>query len=126
MGLSVGFFRNFQDCFRIIQTEFRDYFRIVRAKFSRLFLDSSNKIFETVFGQFGTVLKFGFDPGTDVFGFCGVFWYLNNSVTNREGTKRCPVFYRSEILVILCVIVRKINNMLLCVKFMLICVCVIY
>ena len=71
------------------------------------------------------MLRFGFDLETDVFGFCGVFWYPNKSVTNREWTKRYPVFYRSEIWAILCVI-RKINNMLLCVKFMLICVCVIY
>ena len=45
-------------------------------------------------------------------------------MTNREGTKRCPVLYGSEIWVILCVIVENINNMLLCVKFMLICACV--
>ena len=32
-----------------------------------------------------TVLRFGFDPRTDVFGFCCVFWYHSNSVTN--GTK---------------------------------------
>ena len=32
----------------------------------------------------------------------------------------------SEIWVILCVIVEKINNMLLCVKFMLICAYVMY
>ena len=45
------------------------------------------------------MLRFGFDPRTDVFGFCSVFWYHNDSVTNgtkmvhnREGTKRCPVF----------------------------------
>ena len=59
------------------------------------------------------MLRFGFDPGTDVFGFCGLFWYHNNSVTNCEGTKRCPAFYGSEIWAILCVIVRKINNLLL-------------
>ena len=45
---------------------------------------------------------------------------------NREGTKRCPVVYGSEILAILYVIVGKINNMLLYVKFMLICACVMY
>ena len=72
------------------------------------------------------MLRFGFDLGTDAFEFYGVFWYPNNSVMNHEGTKRCPVFYRSQIWAIFCVIVRKINNMLLCVKFMLICVCVIY
>ena len=38
------------------------------------------------------MLRFGFDPGTDVFGFYGVFWYPNNSVTNREGT-RGAMFY---------------------------------
>ena len=26
-----------------------------------------------------------------------MFWYHSNSVTNREGTKRCPVVYGSEI-----------------------------
>ena len=31
---------------------------------------------------------------------------------NREGTKRCPVLYGSEIWVILCVITRKVNNMI--------------
>ena len=63
------------------------------------------------------MLRFGFDPGTDVFGFYGVFWYHINSVTNREGTKRCPVFYGFKIWAILWVIVRKINNMLLCDKW---------
>ena len=65
-----------------------------------------------IFGQSQTVLRFGFDPGTDVFGFCGVFCYPNNLVINREGTKRCPIFYGSENLAILYVIVRKMNNML--------------
>ena len=37
-------------------------------------------------------------------------------------TMRCPVLYGSEICASLCVIVGKINNILLCVKFMLICV----
>ena len=36
----------------------------------------------------------------------------------REGTKRGPVLYESEIWVILYVIIGKINNMLLCVKIM--------
>ena len=45
---------------------------------------------------------------------------------NCEGTKMCPVLYGSEIWVILCVIVGKINNMLLCVKFMLICTFLMY
>ena len=126
MRLGVGIFRNFRDCFLTVWAEFRDCFRTVRVEFSRLFSDSSDKIFGTVFGQSGTVLRFGFDPKTDVFRFCGVFGCPNNSVTNSEGTKRCPVVYGSEIWVILCVIVRKINNMLLCVKFMLICACMIY
>ena len=43
------------------------------------------------------MLRFGFDPETDVFEFCGVFWYHSNSVTNRERIKRCPVLYGSEI-----------------------------
>ena len=64
-------------------------------------------ILGTVFGQSGTWFGFGFDPRIDVFGFCGVFWYPNNSVMNREGTKRCPVLCGSEIWVILCVIVVK-------------------
>ena len=72
-----------------------------------LFSDSSDKIFGTVFEQSGTELRFGFDLGTDVFGFCGVFWYHSNSVTNREGTKKCPVVYESEIWAIFYVIVGK-------------------
>ena len=60
--------------------------------------------FQDFFGQSWTVLRFGFDLETDVFELCGVFWYHNNSVTNHEGTKRCPVLYGSEILVILCVV----------------------
>ena len=115
MGLSVGIFRNFRDCFRT-----------VRAEFLRLFSNSPDRIFGTIFGQSRTVLRFGFDPRTDVFGFCGVFWYHSNSVANREGTKRCPIVYGSEILAILYVIVGKINNMLLYIKFMLICACGMY
>ena len=38
------------------------------------------------------MLRFGFDFETNVFGFCGVFWYPNNSVTNSEGT-RGALFY---------------------------------
>ena len=63
--------------------------------------------FKTVFGQFRTKFGFGFDLDTDVFGFYDVFWYHNNSVMNREGTKRCPVLYGSEIWVILYVIVEN-------------------
>ena len=57
--------------------------------------------------QSRTEFRFGFNLGTDVFGFCGVFWYHNNSVTNHEGTKRCPVLCGFEIWIILCVIVGK-------------------
>ena len=73
------------------------------------------KIFGNGSRQSRTVLRFGFDPETDVFGFCCVFWYQCDSVTNgtkkmvhgREGTKWCPVLYGFEIWVILCVIVGK-------------------
>ena len=61
------------------------------------------------------MLRSGFDPGTDVFRFYCVFWYHSDSVTNgikmvhgREGTKRCPVLYGSEIWAILCVLLEKI------------------
>ena len=47
-------------------------------------------------------------------------------MTNREAIKRCPILYGSEIWAILCVLLEKINNMLLHVKIMLIFVCVMY
>ena len=58
------------------------------------------------------MLRFGFDPGTDGFGFCCVFWYHCNLLMNgtkkmvhgREGTKRFPVLYGSKIWAILCVL----------------------
>ena len=61
------------------------------------------------------MLRFGFDPMTGVFGFCCVFWYLCNLLTNgakkmvhgREGTKRCPVLYESKIWAILYVLLEK-------------------
>ena len=80
-------------------------------------MDSPDRIFGTIFRQSCTVFSFGFDPETNVFGFCGVFWYPNNSVMNREGTKRCPVFYGFEIWAIFCVIVGKMNNMLVVYEF---------
>ena len=40
-------------------------------------------IFETIFGQSRTVLRFGFDPGTDVFWFCCVFLYHSNLLMNE-------------------------------------------
>ena len=76
------------------------------AKFSGLFSDSPNMIFGTIFGQPRTALRFGFDPETDVFGFCCVFWYHCNLLMNetkkkkvhgREGTKRGLVLYGSKI-----------------------------
>ena len=45
-------------------------------------------------------------------------------VHGREGAKRCLVLYGSEIFSILCVLLEK--KMLLCVKIMLICACVMY
>ena len=33
-------------------------------------------MFRTIFGQSKIVLRIGFDPGTDVFGFRYVFWCL--------------------------------------------------
>ena len=68
------------------------------------------EIFGTSSGQSLTGFRFGFDLGTDVFGFCDVFWYHSNLVTNREGIKRCPVLYGSEILAILCVLLEKKND----------------
>ena len=47
-------------------------------------------------------------------------------VYDCEGTERCSVLYGSEIWAILCVIAGKINYMLLCVKIMLICTCLMY
>ena len=66
-------------------------------------MDDSDMIFGTIFRQSWTVLRFGFDPGTDVFGFCGVFWYPNNSVTNREVT-RGVLFYVGPIFGLFCVL----------------------
>ena len=48
---------------------FLDYFKTIRVELSGLFWDSLDKIFITVFGQSQTVLRFGFDPETNVFGF---------------------------------------------------------
>ena len=95
-------------------------------------MNSSDKILGMNIGNFWEWLQavsdwvevwFQSRDWTDVFGCCGVFLYHSNSVTNREGTKRLPVLYGSEIWAILCVIVGKINNMLLCVKIMFIYTC---
>ena len=66
-------FRNFQDCFWTVQAEFRSCVLTVRVEFSRLFSDSSDRIFGTIFEQSGTGLRVGFDLGTNVFEFCGMF-----------------------------------------------------
>ena len=104
MGLSVGIFGT---VFEQPGLNFRDCFQTVPAEFSRLFSNSLDRIFGTVFGQSWTMLMVGFDPRTDVFGFYGVYWYHSNSVTNCDGTKRCSVFYGFEIWAFLCVIVKK-------------------
>ena len=56
-------------------------------------------MFGTVFGQSQTVLRFGVNLGTDVFGFCLVFLYHCNllmmkpkMVHGREGTEKCPIY----------------------------------
>ena len=41
--------------------------------FGHKILELSIRIFGTGSGQSRTVLRFGFDPRTDIFGFCGVF-----------------------------------------------------
>ena len=43
------------------------------VKFSPKILGLSVGIFWTVFDSLGLWLRFGFDPGTDVFRFCCVF-----------------------------------------------------
>ena len=48
----------------------------------------------------------------------------NGSWSRRD--RDVPYLCGSEIWAILCVIVGKINNMLLCVKIMLICACAMY
>ena len=73
----MGIFRNFRDYFWTVRAKFWDCFRAVRTEFSRLFLDSHGRIFKTIFRQSRTMLRFGFALGTDVFKFCGVFWYHN-------------------------------------------------
>ena len=57
------------------ELNFRDYFRTIQIEFLGLFSDSPDRIFGTIFSQSRTVLKFGFDPEINVFGFCGVFWW---------------------------------------------------
>ena len=47
-------------------------------------------------------------------------------VHDHEGTERCHVYVGPRFGPFWCIIVGKINNMLLCVKIMLICACVMY
>ena len=69
------------------------------------------------------MLRFGFDPGTDIFGFCGVFWYHSNSAMNRERTKRCPVLYGFEIWAILYVLLEKKIYVVGCKNHVNMCLC---
>ena len=106
------------DYFQTVHAKFRDCYQTIRVKISGLFSYSQDMIFITVFGQSGTWFGFGFDPQTDVFGFCDVFWYHSNSMTNREGTKRCSVVYGSEmgsfcVLLLDRIICSVKNNMLI-------------
>ena len=81
-----------------------------------LFSNSPGLIFWTIVGQAQTGFGFGFNPKTDVFGLCSVFWYHSNSV---------PCFmWVQDLGHFLCYCWKKLNNMLLCVKIMLICACV--
>ena len=75
---------------------FRDCCQTVQAKISELFL-----------GSFILSLHLVLIPRLMSAGFGGVSCYPNNSVTNHEGTKRCPILCGSEIRAILCVIVVK-------------------
>ena len=67
--------------------------------------DSSERIFGTVFEQSRTVLRFSLIPRLMSSAFFFVFCYHCNFLMNRtkkmvhgrEGTKRCPVLYGSEI-----------------------------
>ena len=52
---------------------FRDRFQTVRAKFSGLFSNSPDRIFRNVFMETRTMLRFGFNLGTDVFEFVEFF-----------------------------------------------------
>ena len=46
-------------------------------------------------------------------------------IHDREGTERCPVYVGLRFGPF-CVLLLEKNNMLLCVKIMLICACVMY
>ena len=70
---------------------FWDYFRTIWVEFLGLFWDSPDRIFRTVFGQSRTMLRFGFDLGTNVFGFIfhlGVILVGNIWMAFREPEKR--------------------------------------
>ena len=80
------------DYFRTVRIEFRNCFWTVFAEFLGLLSNSPGQNFKTVFELFQTEFGFGFDPETDVCGFCGVSCYPNNAVTNRRGI-RGAMFY---------------------------------
>ena len=73
--------------FQTVRVEFRDCFRTIRVEFLGLFSNSPDRIFRIVFGQSMTEFEFSFNPGTNVYEFCDVFWYHSNSVTNCQGPK---------------------------------------
>ena len=52
---------------------FRDCLRIVRVEFLKLFSNSLDKIFGIALRQSLTMLRFVFDPWTNVFGFVMCF-----------------------------------------------------
>ena len=47
-------------------------------------------------------------------------------VHGRDGTERCPVYVGLRFGSFCVLLLEKINNLLLCVKIMLICACVTY
>ena len=47
-------------------------------------------------------------------------------VHGHEGTEMCPVYMGSGFGSFCVLLLEKINNILLCVKIMLICACVVY
>ena len=57
------------------------------------------------------MLRYNFDPETNVFGFYGLFWYHNNSVMNREETRGALV-YMGPRFGPFCVLFWKMNNMI--------------
>ena len=87
---------NFKTVFGQFELNFWDCFQTVRTGFPGLF-----------YGSLGLSSGLVLISGLMSTSFVVSFWYHSNSVTNHEGTKRCPVLYGSEIWAILCVIVGK-------------------